>query len=394
MNLDKYYRCYANIDLDNIRKNAENLKAKLEPSTGMLGVIKTDAYGHGAVPVAKAIDDICSGFAVATAYEAHNLRTHGIDKPIFLLGYSTEYDFDVILNDDLIPCVSGIERAKVLSDYAKDAGKTVKLNVAVDTGMGRIGYEPTEDSADEIVEISKLDNIEVYSLFTHFAKADYKDKAHADSQLAKFDVFIKILKDKGLDIPIYQCANSAAIMEMPETSMSLSRAGIALYGLYPSDEMDKENIELFPAMSLYSHVIYVKDVPQGTGISYGSTYVTDEPMKIATIPVGYGDGYPRGLSNKGMVIIKGNKVPIVGRVCMDQFMVDVTGLDVEEGDLVTLMGTDGDETISADDIANEMGTINYEIVCDVGKRVPRVYIKDGKIVGSKDYYDDKYEIEV
>jgi alanine racemase len=183
-------------------------------------------------------------------------------------------------------------------------------------------------------------------------------------------------------------------MEMPETSMSLSRAGIALYGLYPSDEMDKENIELFPAMSLYSHVIYVKDVPQGTGISYGSTYVTDEPMKIATIPVGYGDGYPRGLSNKGMVIIKGNKVPIVGRVCMDQFMVDVTGLDVEEGDLVTLMGTDGDETISADDIANEMGTINYEIVCDVGKRVPRVYIKDGSIVGSKDYYDDKYEIEV
>ena len=233
MNLDKYFRCYAKIDLDNIRKNAENLKAKLKDDTGMLGVIKTDAYGHGAVPVAKAIDSICSGFAVATAYEAHNLRAHGIDKPIFLLGYSTEYDFDVILEDDLIPCVSGIERAKVLSDYAKDAGKTVKLNVAVDTGMGRIGYEPTEDSADEIVEISKLDNIEVYSMFTHFAKADYKDKSDADKQLAEFDVFIKLLESKGLKVPVYQCANSAAIMEMPETSMSLSRAGIALYGLYP-----------------------------------------------------------------------------------------------------------------------------------------------------------------
>ena len=392
MNLDKYFRCYAKIDLDNIRKNAENLKAKLKEDTGMLGVIKTDAYGHGAVPVAKAIDDICSGFAVATAYEAHNLRAHGIDKPIFLLGYSTEYDFDVILEDDLIPCVSGIERAKVLSDYAKDAGKTVKLNVAVDTGMGRIGYKPNETSADEIIEISKLDNIEVYSMFTHFAKADYKDKADADRQLAEFDVFTKLLESKGLKVPVYQCANSAAIMEMPETSMSLSRAGIALYGLYPSDEMDKENVELYPAMSLYSHVIYVKDVPEGTGISYGSTFVTDKPMKIATIPVGYGDGYPRLLSSKGSVIIKGHKVPILGRVCMDQFMVDVTGLDVAEGDLVTLMGTDGDETISCDDIANEVGTINYEIVCDVGKRVPRVYIQDRKIIGSKDYYDDKYDI--
>ncbi len=392
MNLDKYFRCYAKIDLDNIRKNAENLKAKLKGETGMLGVIKTDAYGHGAVPVAKATYDICSGFAVATAYEAHNLRAHGIDKPIFLLGYSTEYDFDVILEDDLIPCVSNIDRAKVLSDYAKDAGKTVKLNVAVDTGMGRIGYEPNEKSVDEIIEISKLDNIEVYSLFTHFAKADYKDKADADRQLAEFDVFTKLLESKGLSVPVYQCANSAAIMEMPETSMSLSRAGIALYGLYPSDEMDKDNVELYPAMSLYSHVIYVKDVPEGTGISYGSTFVTDKPMKIATIPVGYGDGYPRLLSGKGSVIIKGHKVPILGRVCMDQFMVDVTGLDVAEGDLVTLMGTDGDETISADDIANEVGTINYEIVCDVGKRVPRVYIQDGNIIGSKDYYDDKYEI--
>ena len=392
MNLDKYFRCYAKIDLDNIRKNAENLKAKLKDDTGMLGVIKTDAYGHGAVPVAKAIDNICSGFAVATAYEAHNLRAHGIDKPIFLLGYSTEYDFDVILEDDLIPCVSGIERAKVLSDYAKDAGKTVKLNVAVDTGMGRIGYKPNETSADEIIEISKLDNIEVYSMFTHFAKADYKDKADADKQFAEFDVFIKLLESKGLNVPAYQCANSAAIMEMPETSMSLSRAGIALYGLYPSEEMDKENVELYPAMSLYSHIIYVKDVPEGTGISYGSTFVTDKPMKIATIPVGYGDGYPRLLSGKGSVIVKGHKVPILGRVCMDQFMVDVTGLDVAEGDLVTLMGTDGDETISADDIANIVGTINYEIVCDVGKRVPRVYIQDGKIIGSKDYYDDKYEI--
>ena len=393
MNLDKYFRCYATIDLDNIRKNAENLKAKLKDDTGMLGVIKTDAYGHGAVPVAKAIDDICFGFAVATAAEAHNLRAHGIDKPLFLLGYSMDYDFDQIIADDLIPCVSNIEHAKVLSDYAKDAGKTVKLNIAVDTGMGRIGYKTNTESAEEIAQISTLDNIELYSMFTHFAKADYKDKSNADRQLADFEVFINLLESKGVTIPIYQCANSAAIMEMPETSMSLSRAGIALYGQYPSDEMDK-SFELYPAMSLYSHVIYVKDVPKDTGISYGQTFVTDKAMKIATIPVGYGDGYPRGLSNNGYVIIKGHKVPILGRVCMDQFMVDVTGLDVKEGDLVTLVGTDGDETITIDDLANAVDTINYEIVCSVGKRVPRVYIKDGKTIGSKDYYDDKYEIEI
>lgn len=394
MNLDKYFRCYATIDLDNIRHNTIELKKKLKDDTEILGVIKTDAYGHGAVPVAKAIDDLCFGFAIATAAEGSQLRSHGIDKPIFLLGYEPEYDFDKIIEDDMIPCIFTMDMAKTISQYAKKYGKTIKVNIAVDTGMGRIGYSTDEKSVDEIIEISKLDNIDVYSIFTHFAKADEVNKDSANAQLEKFNEIIKTIEDKGLTIPIHQCANSAAILEMPESSMSLSRAGISLYGIYPSDEINKDSADLKPAMSLYSHVVYVKDVAEGTGISYGHTFVTSKPTKVATIPFGYGDGYPRNLSNKGYVLIKGHKVPIIGRVCMDQFMVDVSDVDVKEGDLVTLVGTDGLQKISVDELSDIAHIIPYEFVCSVGKRVPRVYIKNGKMIGSKDYYDDKYEIDM
>ena len=204
--------------------------------------------------------------------------------------------------------------------------------------------------------------------------------------------FLKV-ESNGVKIPVHQCANSAAIMEMPETSLSLSRAGISMYGLYPSDEMDHEAMKLEPAMSIYSHVIYVKEIPAGRGVSYGHTFVSDKPMTVATIPVGYGDGYPRNLSNKGYVLINGKKANIIGRVCMDQFMVDVTGMDVKVGDKVTLVGTDGDETILIDKLAEEAGTFNYEFICDLGKRVPRVYLKGGKIVGTKDYFEDDYNLE-
>ena len=280
-----------------------------------------------------------------------------------------------------------------MSDIAISLDKHVNIDIAVDTGMSRIGYIPSDEAVKEIVAIDALPNVKIESIFTHFAKADYVDKSVAYNQFKEFNDFVEKVESNGVKIPVHQCANSAAIMEMPETSLSLSRAGISMYGLYPSDEMDHEAMKLEPAMSIYSHVIYVKEIPAGRGVSYGHTFVSDKPMTVATIPVGYGDGYPRNLSNKGYVLINGKKANIIGRVCMDQFMVDVTGMDVKVGDKVTLVGTDGDETILIDKLAEEAGTFNYEFICDLGKRVPRVYLKDGKIVGTKDYFEDDYNLK-
>jgi alanine racemase len=392
--MDKYFRCYATVDLDKIRRNVLTIRNKIDKNTGIVAVIKTDGYGHGAVPVAKALDDICAAYAVATAYEGHNLRRHGITKPIFILGYADDSTYEMIVRDRMIPAIFRLEDAKVLSNIAKSLNMTVDINIAVDTGMSRIGYITSDKSADEIVKIGLLSHVNVYSIFTHFAKADYKDKRFAYKQFNEFKKFIDLIEDKGLYIPVHQCANSAAMMEMPETSMQLSRIGISMYGLYPSEEMDHDDIKLEQAMSIYSHVVHVKTIEKGRGISYGQTFVADRTMKIATIPVGYGDGYPRNLSNTGYVLIKGKKAPIVGRVCMDQFMVDVTDLDVKVKDKVTLAGKDGEEQILIDYLSLMAGTFNYEFVCDIGKRVPRIYYKDNQIVGCKDYYDDDYEINI
>lgn len=393
MEIEKYFRCYATVDLDCIYKNIDTMKKRLNRETGIIAVIKTDGYGHGAVPIAKALDDVCEAFAVATVYEGHNLRRHGIDKPIYILGYTAECTYDMLIDEDMLPAIFSLEMACRLSEHAVKRNKTAKINIAVDTGMSRIGYIPGKEAIDEIVHISKLPGIKIESVFTHFAKADYRDKSFTQKQFKEFSSFVSELENNGVSIPIHQCANSAAMMEMPETSLNLSRAGISMYGLYPSDEMDRGNMKLCPAMSIYSHVVHVKEIEKGRGISYGQTFIADDTMKIATIPVGYGDGYPRNLSNKGYVLINGERANIVGRVCMDQFMVDVTGMNVKVGDLVTLAGKDGNEEIKIDDLSVLAGTFNYEFVCDLGKRVPRVYLKDGKVVGTKDYYDDDYNIE-
>lgn len=394
MELDKYFRGYAVVDLDKIHRNVERMKKKLEQETGIIAVIKTDGYGHGAVPIAKALDDICYGFAVATAYEGHNLRRHGITKPIFILGYTPDTTYEMVIKEKMVPAVFRMEDAKKISNVAGRLGMTADINIAVDTGMSRIGYIPSQEAAEEVVNINMLPHIEIKSIFTHFAKADYKDKSFAQKQLREFRAFINQIENMGVHIPIHQCANSAAMMELPEASMNLARAGISMYGLYPSEEMDHEAMKLEQAMDIYTHVVYVKEIEAGRGISYGQTFVAEKNMKIATIPVGYGDGYPRNLSNKGWVLIKGKKANIVGRVCMDQFMVDVTGMDVTVGDKVTLAGVDGNEEILIDDLAALAGTFNYEFVCDLGKRIPRVYLKNGEIVGTKDYFDDDYEINI
>ncbi|WP_448903013.1 alanine racemase [Eubacterium sp.] len=391
---EEYFRGYAEINLDAIYKNVYEMKTRLNENTGVVLVIKTDGYGHGAVPIAKALDDLCYGYAVATPYEGNNLRNHGLNKPTFLLGYADESSYDMIIEKELIPAIFSLEMATKLSKHAQKLGKEVKINIAVDTGMSRIGYIPGSDAVKEIVEINKLPFIKIESIFTHFAKADYVDKSFADKQFDEFVNFVDEVEKNGVKIPIHQCANSAAMMEMPKTSLSLSRAGISMYGLYPSDEMSRENMKLYPALSLHSHVVYVKTIKKGRGISYGQTYIAPHDMKIATIPLGYGDGYQRNLSNKGYVLINGRKVNIVGRVCMDQFMVDVTGMDVKEGDKVTLIGKEGNEEITVDELAALAGTFNYEFVCDLSKRIPRVYVKDDKIVGTKDYFDDRYDVEL
>lgn len=394
MKLDKYFRGYATIDLDKIYRNVMRMKEKINQDTGIIAVIKTDGYGHGAVPIAKALDDVFAGYAVATAHEGHNLRRHGITKPIFILGYTPVETYEMVIKEEMIPAIYRKEDAQNLSEEAKKFNKDVDINIAVDTGMSRIGYIPCEEAVKEVSEINKLSNVHIKSIFTHFAKADYRDKTFAEKQLEEFIGFVKQLEDVGVHIPIHQCANSAAMMEMKETSMNLARAGISMYGLYPSEEMDHEAMHLEQAMSIYSHVVHVKEIEAGRGISYGQTFVAKKKMKIATIPVGYGDGYQRNLSNKGYVLIHGQKANIVGRICMDQFMVDVTGMDVRVGDKVTLVGEDGEEKILIDELALLAGTFNYEFVCDISKRIPRVYLKDGKIVGTKDYYNDDYEINI
>lgn len=394
MKLDKYFRGYATIDLDKIYRNVMRMKEKINQDTGIIAVIKTDGYGHGAVPIAKALDDVFAGYAVATAYEGHNLRRHGITKPIFILGHTPVETYEMVIKEEMIPAIYRKEDAQNLSEEAKKFNKDVDINIAVDTGMSRIGYIPCEEAVKEVSEINKLSNVHIKSIFTHFAKADYRDKTFAEKQLEEFIGFVKQLEDVGVHIPIHQCANSAAMMEMKETSMNLARAGISMYGLYPSEEMDHEAMKLEQAMSIYSHVVHVKEIEAGRGISYGQTFVAKKKMKIATIPVGYGDGYQRNLSNKGYVLIHGQKANIVGRICMDQFMVDVTGMDVRVGDKVTLVGEDGEEKILIDELALLAGTFNYEFVCDISKRIPRVYLKDGKIVGTKDYYNDDYEINI
>lgn len=393
---EKYYRAYVTINLDAIYDNVVNLGKCIKKDTGIVAVIKADGYGHGAVPVAQTIDELVSAYAVATIDEAENLRKHEICKPIYVIGYTHESQLARMIDEDIRPTVFTREMAKAVSDVAAKLGKTAKIHIKVDTGMSRIGFKPDSDSIEIITEISEMPNVEIEGIFTHFATADEKDKTKAHRQLEIFSCFIEELEKRGVHIPVKHCSNSAAILEMPEANMNQVRAGIAIYGLYPSDEVDKASAVLTPALGLKSHVVYVKEIEEGTAVSYGGTFVADRRMKIATIPVGYADGYRRSLSNKGYVLIKGKRAPILGRVCMDQFMVDVTDIeDVNKDDEVVLIGRSGDEEITVEKMAEIAGdTFNYEIICDIGKRIPRVFYRNGEIVGAKDYFSDKYDMRV
>ncbi len=380
MNLHGLDRGYALIDLDAMVSNMKNMKSQLKPDTRMIAVIKTDGYGHGSVPIAKSLEklDFMFGFAVATFEEAMQLRDAGITLPILILGYTFPYSYEKMIINDIRPCVFRDDMVDELDAQAAKLGKKVKVHVKVDTGMGRIGITPDEDGFQFVKRLTEKRNIEIEGVFTHFARADERDKTSARKQLQLFKGFTdRMEKELGLKNLIKDCSNSAGILEMPEANLDVVRAGITLYGLAPSGEVDMNRIALKPALSLYSTVVFVKELPEGSPVSYGGTFVTPKKMRVATIPLGYGDGYPRSLSNKGYVLICGKKASILGRICMDQFMVDVTDIpEAKEGSKVTLIGTDGNETITTDELGVLSGRFNYELVCDLGKRIPRVYIPE------------------
>jgi alanine racemase len=369
-------RVYAKIDLNSLRYNMESMYRNINPDTKIVAVIKTDAYGHGALPVAEAIEDLpyLWGYAVATVDEAVALIEDGRTKPILILGISFPEQYRDIVKYHIRPAVCDLEVAGELSRIAAETNETVHIHIPIDTGMSRIGYQVTEETADTIAEIAKLPNLEIEGIFTHFARADEADKNPTAEQIARFEKLIGMVEDKGIKIPVKHCSNSAGIIEFPEANMNLVRAGITMYGMWPSEEVSRDKISLRPVMSLKSHISFIKTLPAGREISYGGTYVTQEAKRIATIPVGYGDGYARSLSNKGYVLIRGRRANICGRVCMDQFMVDVTDFpEVQEGDTVTLLGSDGKESITMEELGSLSGRFNYEFACLINQRVPRIY---------------------
>ena len=372
-------RVYAEINLDNMIKNIENIKKKT--ATDVMAIIKADAYGHGAVQSASALNGAgVRNFGVATTEEALELRNNNIEGNILILGYVFEEDYQMLVENEVSLTVFDYETAEKINLSAKSVGKKANIHIKLDTGMGRIGFIPSEKSLEDIKKISQLENVFIEGVFTHFACADMKDKTSADKQKKLFMDFTKEI-EKFIHIPIKHICNSAGIMDFDGDFLDMVRSGIITYGLYPSDEVCFENIELHPVMSLKSHIAHIKTVPAGFAVSYGSTFVTDRETVIATIPVGYGDGYPRSLSNSGKVLINGKTAKIIGRVCMDQFMVDVTDIEnVKRGTKVTLIGTDGNEKISVEDLSSICGRFNYEFVCDINKRVPRIYIRNGKII--------------
>lgn len=377
-------RVYAEINLDAMCSNVSQALERMKPAK-LMAIIKTDAYGHGAVRSAKALDEIgVYAFGVATPGEALELRRAEIKNPILILGYVFEEYFDRMIENDIDLALFDLNTAKLLNSHAEKLGKKARVHIKADTGMGRIGFQPCDESAEIIKEIAALNNIEIDGMFTHFACADSKDKASVNRQIERFTNFVAKVKSEGVSLPIVHCYNSASIVDFDKPLFDMVRCGIITYGLEPSDEVSKTNIKLQKVMSIKSHVAYVKKVGAGFTVSYGSTYVTDKETEIATIPVGYGDGYPRTLSNKGTVLIGGHFAKIIGRVCMDQFMVDVTGLGVSRGDEVILMGSDGENSITAEEIGALSGRFNYELVCDINKRVPRVYIKNGEIIAVDD----------
>lgn len=377
----EYQRLIAEIDLDAIENNVKEIKKQLRPETKMLAVVKADAYGHGAVEVSKiCLYNGADWLGIATCEEGAALRQNNIPVPILILGYTVANQLETVIENRLTQTVFSYEMAELVSETAVKMGKTADVHIKIDTGMGRIGFLPDEENLKIIDKIFDLPNINVTGIFTHFSTADEKDKSFTREQFRRFLYVTESLEKMGHKGLIRHCANSGAIIDMPELQLDMVRAGIILYGMLPSGDVGTQ-LALKPAMSLKTHVSFVKEVGADVPVGYGRTFYTSAPSKIATIPIGYADGYSRTFSNRAKVIVNGEYADVVGNVCMDQTMLDVTHIkDIKMGDEVTVMGSCGDKAVTAEDLAGLSSTINYEIVCNVGKRVPRVYIRNGKVL--------------
>lgn len=370
------HRTYAAVSLDNIEYNCSSVRNKLPPDVKLLCVIKADAYGHGAAVIGKFLDGKADFFGVACTEEAVELKLSGIKAPVLILGRVFPWDFEAIVKYEIRIPIFNIEDARALSAESVKQGKITPFHFCIDTGMSRIGFQINNESADICKEIVSLPGIYAEGLFSHFATADSADLSKAKAQRERYKEFVSLLEERGIHIPVKHLNNSAGIMNFDEY-FDMCRMGIILYGLYPSDEVDPSLLSIRPVMEWKTYISHIKTLEAGREISYGGTYKTEKETKIATIPVGYADGYPRCLSNLGRVIINGKYAPITGRVCMDQFMVDVTGIDCSPGDEVMLVGKQANAVLSMEEVSNAAHSFNYELPCRINKRVPRVYFYKG-----------------
>ncbi|MBR2579482.1 MAG: alanine racemase, partial [Clostridia bacterium] len=369
-------RTWAKVDVDNIKHNFNEIKKRLNPKTKLLCVLKADAYGHGAEFLVGEYEKLGADFfGVSNLDEAMQLRKAGAKKPILIFGYTPSECADILADNNISQAVFSLEYAKKLQKQCKNKGVKVKAHLKIDTGMSRIGFfaqdeESRNRSVDEILEISGMPEIEIEGMFTHFSVADdvTNNKEYTLNQIDNFKDIIKILEAKGLYIPLKHCCNSGALINFHDMQLDMVRAGVILYGLYPSDEIVGK-IDLKPAMSLKTVVSQVKTIPKGTSVSYGRTFVSDREIKVASVAIGYADGYSIKFSNNSEMLVHGKRAKILGRVCMDQLMLDVSDIEgVAEGDEVIVFGGDGENNISVDELAKNIGTINYEIICLIGKR--------------------------
>lgn len=384
----KFDRAWAEIDLDALAHNIREIRKITCKESEVMGVVKADAYGHGVVQVSQILlENGATRLAVATLDEAIQLRQKGFKVPILILSYTDPARSEEIVLNDITQAVFDTGSAKSLSEAAVKLKKNVKVHIKLDTGMTRVGFIPGDGAIEDIAYISKLPGVIVEGMFTHFASADEADKSYTHMQFQKYMDIYNALEKRGVHIAVRHVCNSAGIMDFPEMHLDMVRAGIILYGLYPSQEVDKSRIALKPVMSFKAKVTLVKEVDSETCISYGRTFRTARKSRIATIPVGYADGYARLLSNKGTALVNGEIAPVVGRVCMDQCMLDVTDLEneVSVGDEAVLFGRQGDNEISMDEVAGKIGTITYEVACQIGKRVPRIYMRGGDICSVLNY---------
>ena len=394
---EKYYRVYEKIDLDALCGNIIHTRKLLKADTRLMVIIKADGYGHGAVPVARAFDELDNGgmpvvnaYGVAVVEEGIHLRRAGITKPILVLGANPPAMAGEAVKYDISMAMCDMELAQAMSREAVAQGKTARVHIKVDTGMGRIGFAGSEADAEQIRQISLLPNLCIEGVFSHLACADEADKTSANRQFERFQAFCRRLDEKGVHPEVYHIANSAAIIDLPQMQLDMVRSGISTYGMYPSEEVCRDRLALTPVMELVSRISFIKEVPAGFPVGYGSTFVSEHPMRIATVPVGYADGFPRSLSGKGQVLIHGRRANIIGRICMDQFMVDVTDIpDVKLQDVVTLIGRDGDEMISVEELAALAGSFNYEFVCGITDRVPRIYYRNHRPVSVYTAFPEK-----